>query len=706
MILFTLASSEHVSGEERTAQIKALWIRPNASKDDDNKAGAMNVEIRVRQNTMVDADGKLVPQVACSTSTPNLHNDQWQSAAWIAAFVASREFGVNIAEYEFSLRAPEPIDGPSASMAVSVTMLALMNGDTVKEDWAITGTIGPDGTIGPVGGIEKKIIAAANASSSDGKKTIRRFGFPAGQRMIYDIDQRDFVDLIILSKKVGIEAVELNGLEDAYRFVTGKNLVTKLSKIVVAPELLRPPQLSNSTISRLTASIRDFGQSYESGYADKKRLINDLLPESYKRRDFAIFMLDEAQKHHNGMKLSQHGGALAQSYFNGIRAEADLESCEIYAEMIAPATKGTKVGVMEAVKKIAASYVKIRDQVESAKRSLNDTINEGTTTGSFFTRIEGLNASISMREGFAYENSAKEMFYSALIQIMLAKNESEDSKSKVVILTDNFFDSLRLTSQYFAMALTRYRTARDWYSFSMLNRSVADVEVDRLGDDFYSMVGKYYHKGAEATLAYVNATLVDDWESEFKKGPAQGRSAYLLDFSRFPHQRAFIEPSYLPMSYATSSAIKRDVKEEADLNSWMKKEAFGLETIVARRDDDVQDYGSGVTAFLGLSSLIFKHYNYQNNVELMQNSRSFGLFLDQARDRAIRRAAQLRVELARTAGVEAKDTLLPAAIGLNIELADTLRYGSPEDMISTFQVYWRVTMLCDLGLMMLEYAEK
>jgi len=40
------------------------------------------------------------------------------------------------------------------------TLLALLHGDTVRADTAMTGTINPDGSAGPVGGIPLKIEGA------------------------------------------------------------------------------------------------------------------------------------------------------------------------------------------------------------------------------------------------------------------------------------------------------------------------------------------------------------------------------------------------------------------------------------------------------------------------------------------------------------------------------------------------------------------
>lgn len=53
----------------------------------------------------------------------------------------------------------QAIDGPSAGAAATVATVAALENKRVKEDVIITGTINPDGSVGPVGGIFEKASA-------------------------------------------------------------------------------------------------------------------------------------------------------------------------------------------------------------------------------------------------------------------------------------------------------------------------------------------------------------------------------------------------------------------------------------------------------------------------------------------------------------------------------------------------------------------
>ena len=70
------------------------------------------------------------------------------------------------------------VDGPSAGGALTVLMTALLTNKTIRKDVVMTGTIMSDGSIGPVGGIYEKAIAAAEYGA-------KVFLVPKGQSKIY-----------------------------------------------------------------------------------------------------------------------------------------------------------------------------------------------------------------------------------------------------------------------------------------------------------------------------------------------------------------------------------------------------------------------------------------------------------------------------------------------------------------------------------------
>jgi len=143
----------------------------------------------------------------------------WRSAVWLAAFVSATILNKDLTDFSYLARSSGFIDGPSAGALTTVGFLASITGATVDPKATMTGTINPDGTVGPVGGIVHKI----NAAIAKGKK---RIGFPIGRRYDRDMNTRKRVDLVELARKQGATAVEISDVWQAYEFLTGKKLPT------------------------------------------------------------------------------------------------------------------------------------------------------------------------------------------------------------------------------------------------------------------------------------------------------------------------------------------------------------------------------------------------------------------------------------------------------------------------------------------------
>ncbi len=142
--------------------------------------------------------------------------DQSRAASWSAVTVATLLTGAPLqGSYRFEISGP--IDGPSAGALKTIAVLSLMQGDTLKSDLTMTGTINPDGTIGPVGGIPQKIQGAA----AEGVKTVL---IPAGQRNSQSVDDGSLVDVVDEGRRLGVEVKEVRDVYEAYQLFTGHQL--------------------------------------------------------------------------------------------------------------------------------------------------------------------------------------------------------------------------------------------------------------------------------------------------------------------------------------------------------------------------------------------------------------------------------------------------------------------------------------------------
>ncbi|MHB0980971.1 MAG: S16 family serine protease [Thermoleophilia bacterium] len=142
---------------------------------------------------------------------------QWRVAAWSAALAASNLLSVDLSDYKITYEVAGRIDGPSAGAILTVATLAALLGDDVLPDVTMTGTINPDYTVGPVGGIPHKVEAAVKAGKT-------RLLIPTGQRMDIDENLDEWVDVVELGAESGVEVIEVGDIFEAYRLVTGKPL--------------------------------------------------------------------------------------------------------------------------------------------------------------------------------------------------------------------------------------------------------------------------------------------------------------------------------------------------------------------------------------------------------------------------------------------------------------------------------------------------
>jgi uncharacterized protein len=115
------------------------------------------------------------------------------------------------------------IGGPSAGAALTIATIAVFQNKTLDESVMITGTIEPDGTIGPVGGIFQKATAAKEIGAT-------KFLVPLGEgteirykpveectetvNFVYCETnyQRTEVDI---SESVGLDVIEVSTIEEA-----------------------------------------------------------------------------------------------------------------------------------------------------------------------------------------------------------------------------------------------------------------------------------------------------------------------------------------------------------------------------------------------------------------------------------------------------------------------------------------------------------
>ncbi len=211
---------------ERSSRVDFVWFSGTPGKEN-VRGGAEGATVTVKPNPSGDI------RVAVFEEFSGGAGEQWRASVWMASFLASSTLGRTLTDYEFGVSTGGFVDGPSAGGLTTAAMMATMLGVPVDPAVTLTGTINPDGTIGPVGGIPQKLQGAA----AKGKQ---RFGFPVGQR--YDVDLRslEYVDLVSAADDAGMTAHEVRDVHDAFQLLTGKVLPRPVPLEASAMELPRP----------------------------------------------------------------------------------------------------------------------------------------------------------------------------------------------------------------------------------------------------------------------------------------------------------------------------------------------------------------------------------------------------------------------------------------------------------------------------------
>lgn len=216
------------------ASVDALWVRFAREASGGSTA--------VKLSTTPNADGSV--QVGVYEAVSGGTGTQWRAGVWISAFVAATTLGKDLTDFTFSAASSGYIDGASASGLMAGGFLATMLGDRVDPAATMTGTINPDGTIGPVGGIPEKFAGAIAA----GKK---RLGYPIGMRLSRTLAGK-LVDLEQLAREGGARAVEIADVYGAYQLLTGR----VLPRPVPVPEA--DMALDAETVRRLDGKFKEW----------------------------------------------------------------------------------------------------------------------------------------------------------------------------------------------------------------------------------------------------------------------------------------------------------------------------------------------------------------------------------------------------------------------------------------------------------------
>ena len=152
-------------------------------------------------------------KVLIADDTPGGSGELIRGCVWIAATTAAMLKNDPLDGVRLTIEFSGDVDGPSAGGVTCLAILLAMEGKTIPSDFAMTGTIMPDGTIGLVGGVAKKIEGAV-------AKGVKRICIPAFLRWEKQ-DDGGYLDLFTHCEAKGVKVYPIRTVEEAYKIVTG-----------------------------------------------------------------------------------------------------------------------------------------------------------------------------------------------------------------------------------------------------------------------------------------------------------------------------------------------------------------------------------------------------------------------------------------------------------------------------------------------------
>ncbi|MBS7612634.1 hypothetical protein KEJ48_00060 [Candidatus Bathyarchaeota archaeon] len=160
-----------------------------------------------------------------------------QTSARIAVSVAETYTGLNLTDMDVIITIKgeeevEVVDGPSAGLPITVGIISALRRENISDIVYATGTINLDGSIGAVGGISEKALAAS-------KKGAKIFIVPKGQSKIIIYEKKEgevlpgFKIIRYVPKEVtlkdylktqgfDVEVFEVSNIVEAYNLYTKK----------------------------------------------------------------------------------------------------------------------------------------------------------------------------------------------------------------------------------------------------------------------------------------------------------------------------------------------------------------------------------------------------------------------------------------------------------------------------------------------------
>ncbi|MCD6497589.1 MAG: hypothetical protein J7M25_04695 [Deltaproteobacteria bacterium] len=436
------------------------------------------------------------PNVAIAGDLSGGLGGSWRAGVWMAAYQASTAVGRDLPDYAIVARGKGLVDGPSASALMTAGLMAAMMHLPVRRAFTMTGTVNPDGTVGPVGGIPNKFRRAIKA----GKKIL---GYPVGQRFSRDEVTHKLIDLRAMGQQAGVQVVEIATVYDAFAFLTGRRfpMPAALSRDEMALGQGMFPVLQG----RISKWQSIFGQYFKGFLSQKVTGVNEA-----KRR------ITVAARYMKASSQFLKEGSVAAAYDAAARGGGWAYTAYWFARFLRLAYRRQFKEMFQAVKALGAVNQKIARSLAKLR------VVRPTSMDSLMALIASYE---QMVEGWAYARQGDRMTQLALAKI---RHMSSVRSAQRIDPRGLLLQWLYAAAFQYALAEIKQGKAADFLKLHGPRHMGRQVTAVRL-----RQVAKVFLSAAQANLVYFERIFVPMFVKYSGKSQAQVKRVLRMKLSKY-----------------------------------------------------------------------------------------------------------------------------------------------------------------------------
>lgn len=459
------------------------------------KGGSEKMTIRMERSN----DGQL--RVGFFESQFFGAGSQWRASGWMAAVVSALLSGQDPSNWRISFDIVGLMDGPSAGGLMTSAVLALLNQSPIRSDVTMTGTINPDGSIGPVSGIYYKIQGAKDV----GKTKVL---IPAGT-LKEKLKNNKVVDLRERGRQLGVQVIPVSDIFEAYHHLTGR----PLSRVRDDGREFRLP---TRTREALEYSYKRWAKKFEQA-AGQMKATSAEVPRQFHPQLEKFWKM--AHKDYSRARQALAKGALCAAVQLMYNAASSADTGAYLSHLYV----GYRRGGLQGMVKVFDNYILTQQDLDKLRAKLTS------------QRVISVTDMITLAEAFSYYNAAMGVHVNTSMVLAELKKLKEEKKIVQALSQATIGESI-------ARNLTNFM---DDLLYMGLRFPGPNLPPQAKINDWATAM----HLAAGGNLGYIRKAIIDPAAEEMRVLPQDLMAKAMGNDTHYLMAR---------MSFAASSALAND----------------------------------------------------------------------------------------------------------------------------------------------------